>query len=172
MFQAFFPPCLEDRSEGPLERGRLKYPTSAEALFDQGQVMDQPRSERIASSLKGSLTYAGEAKRLLLQGKALSEVEVIIWEAYSRVEYAIFLIKLGAESEFRPNRGPSKPAEPAVSVSVTQTEEELDVALHAYQANDSSRALSSARGARDRLRSLLAEARKARKKLLLGSPRP
>ena len=134
-------------------------------------MVEQTRSGKIEASLRDSVRLTAEARGHLLGGKALEEVEPTIWEAYSRVEYAIFLIKLETDPEPCSRRAGSKVSERDPGKIVTLVENELGAAVQSSVRSDLIGALSTARTARDHLRSLLVEARKIRKRILLGSPR-
>ncbi|MBI2183794.1 MAG: hypothetical protein HYU39_02415 [Thaumarchaeota archaeon] len=128
----------------------------------------QSRSAKITGALNDAIRGASEAATLLSAGKSLLDAERVIWDAYSQAEHAIFALKLECGESAVPTVRKIKSDSEGFGESVRRAAEELQAGLDAYGASKFSEALTLARTGRNRLRKILVEARKIRKKPLLG----
>jgi len=121
--------------------------------------VEERRVEKARSVVKEAVKKLDDVISEVLKGQSYKNLTKGIWEIYSKVEYAIVLLKLHLRQE-RPGKLLNKKKDVEIKFSLAKASDNLTHALDKISSGEYSVALESARSARDVLRDVLTSIRK------------
>lgn len=134
--------------------------------------MSQLRVDKIKDALRGSAEQIKSISELLKAGKSILDMERLIWDAYSKAEYAIFFAKLEVGEVNPSTHRRSDTDDRGVTERMDEASATIDSSFELFVAGRTLEALLQARSARNLLRGILVDVRKMRKKALLEATPP
>ncbi|MCP8306872.1 MAG: hypothetical protein H3Z49_07215 [archaeon] len=124
--------------------------------------MKDRRVEKVRTLIEDALKMSDEAIMVVSKGRNLMSMADTVWEAYSKVEHSIILLKLDLEDELSQGQKTLEKDSPDVGALLVKTSDSLTDALDNLDSSDLHEALKDSRMARDALKLVLSHLRRGR----------